>query len=210
MEELKMQILKDIEPFKEEQSINLQQAQQEYNSAVEKLEQLKTAQEALEKALENKFSLSDKKDSILTRAKIEVAKKEVDNAKEVLESVKANRMSITPAEVREQYEEYVNAKYDHLNKILRVKELYDNLQEAMQDLTDTVNNMQRESYEIKADLKAYTNLEPDSGTYSYHGVIALYPNYNKWFEILNNNSFTYSIRSFEQDITNSLRLSREI
>ena len=80
----------------------------------------------------------------------------------------------------------------------------------MQDLTDTVNDMQRESYEIKADLKAYTNLEPDSRTYSYHGVIALYPNYNKWFEILNNNSFTYSIRSFEQDITNSLRLSREI
>lgn len=210
MEELKMQILKDIEPFKEEQAINLQQAQQEYNSAVEKLEQLKTNQEALEKSLESRFSLSDKKDSILTRAKIEVAKKEVDNAKEVLESVKANRIRVTPEEVRKQYEEYVNAKYDHLNKILRVKELYDNLQEAMQDLTDTVNDMQRESYEIKADLKAYTDLEPDPGTYSYHGVIALYPNHNKWIEILNNNSFTYSIRSFEQDITNSLRLSREI
>ncbi len=55
MEELKMQILKDIEPFKEEQSINLQQAQQEYNSAVEKLEQLKTAQEALEKAFDEGY-----------------------------------------------------------------------------------------------------------------------------------------------------------
>lgn len=196
-----MELLKQIEELKQEKESNMNEAAQELSSLKTKENELIHVVNGSRNRLKAKFNIKDKANVLKAEKDLKEVQAEINVVEKIMLEMGNERINTTTDEVIKQFTEYIESKYNHLEKIKNVENNINELLKSIDDLKSITPEIRRESHEVKKLLNDHTNIPGQNNSWDrmYNGI-KLGVNVKELYNLLGASNVRYHL----SDICNTL------
>lgn len=197
-----MEFLKQAKELEKRNEENLNEAIAELNSLKNRKDTILKSVNTSRSNLKTKFSIKDKANILTLEAELKQIENEINVMEKIIHSMDTEKIDITSVEVKEQFKNYINDKYNHIGKINEVSTGINELIALVNELDQMTKDIRVEANELKPYVRKYTNIpQEDPRLNDRYDGIKLSLNMQELYDLSGSLEVKYELGKIQDKIT---------